>query len=152
MKREELAELGLAAEAVDKVMAIHGRDVEKHKSTAQEWQQKYEADTGALREQAAEVAYEAAAQDALRGMRFSSESAKKAFAAELRAARLPVGNGALAGFDSFVEQYRAQDEAAFAATEDAKAPVIVPPPVAVRPTGSAQINLREDALRRAFGI
>ncbi|MEG2930625.1 MAG: hypothetical protein RR825_02455, partial [Ruthenibacterium sp.] len=86
MKREELAELGLTAETVDKLMALHGRDVEKHKAAVQEWQQKYETDLGALREQAAQTAYSTAAETALRGVGFSSDSAKKTFAAELRAA------------------------------------------------------------------
>lgn len=150
MKREELAELGLVAEAVDKVMALHGRDVEKHKAAAQEWQQKYETDTGALRAQTEEAVYHTAAENALRGMRFSSESAKKAFAAELRAARLPVDNGALRGMENFVEQYRTQDPAAFLAEENAKAPVMMP--VAVKAAGGAQADVRDEALRRAFGL
>ncbi|MEG2037923.1 MAG: hypothetical protein RRZ93_08025 [Ruthenibacterium sp.] len=150
MKREELAELGLAAETVDKLMALHGRDVEKHKAAVQEWQQKYETDLGALREQAAEVSYGAAEKNALRGVVFSSESAKKTFAAELRAAGLPVENGVFSGFEDFAAQYRAADPAAFLQEPDPKAPVLVQ--TAVRPTGSADIGVANGALRHAFGL
>lgn len=148
MKREELAQWNLAPEVIDKIMALHGRDLEKHKTTAQEWQQKYDTDTAALRLQMAESTYGTAQQQTMHNLAFSSESAKKAFAAELKAAQLPVENGMLAGFDAFMEQYRESDPAAFAVPQPAKAPVAV----AVRPTGSTALSLADSALRRAFGL
>lgn len=42
MKREDLKELGLSDEALDKIMALHGADIERHKQAAAS--QKAEAD------------------------------------------------------------------------------------------------------------
>ena len=152
MKREELTQIGLDAQAVDKVLALYGRDVEKHKAAAEGWRQKYDTDTEALRREARETAYDAAAQSAMRPLRFTSESAKKVFDAELKAAQLPLENGALTGFDAFARQWRDTDPAAFApdADEAAKTPVAV----AVRPAqGAAGADAAaQSSLRRAFGL
>lgn len=51
MKRDELTKLGLDEEAVNKIMAIHGADVEKHKQAAME----SEANLKALQDQLAEA-------------------------------------------------------------------------------------------------
>ena len=34
MKREDLKEFGLSDEALDKIMALHGVDIERHKQAA----------------------------------------------------------------------------------------------------------------------
>lgn len=144
MKREELSELGLRPEAVDKVMALYGRDVEKHKASARDWEKKHADDTAALKAQLKQADYSAAASAAAKRLHFTSESARKAFFAELQAAELPLENGVLTGFDDFAQQYRAQDPTAFAADKE---------PVFVKPTGNTGvIDPPSAALRAAFGL
>ena len=143
MKREELTELGLAPEAVDKIMALHGRDVEKHKAAAQALTQ----NNADLTAQLSETQYTHAAENAVKGINFTSESAKKAFCAALKDASLPFENGALTGFDAFAAEYRTADPAAFATKPDGKTPVLV------MPTGNtASHTLADGALRAAFGL
>ena len=146
MKREELLELGVAPEALDQIMALNGRDIEKHKATARQWEEKHGADTAALQTQLDEARYGRAVDAALQSMAFSSVSAKKAFAAELSAAGLPLEDGALAGLDAFTDSYRQSDPAAFTdAAPDA--------PVFVRPTGGTASHPGPSAaLRAAFGL
>ncbi len=146
MKREELTEIGVAPELLDAVMALNGRDIEKHKAAAQRWEEKYGEDTAALKAQLGDARYAHAADSAVSGLRFSSESAKKAFCAELKAASLAVENDALCGFDDFVNSYREKDPAAFAG-DAGKTPVFV------RPSGGTPIhNGPRAALRAAFGL
>lgn len=146
MKREELLELGIAPEVLDKIMALNGRDIEKHKAEARRWEERHDTDTAALQAQLDETRYARAVDAALQGMAFSSASAKKAFAADLAAAALPLEDGALAGLDKFTAAYRASDPAAFADS----APKT---PVFVRPTGGATPHTGPTAaLRAAFGL
>lgn len=147
MKREELSELGLSAVAVDKIMALGGRDIEKHKTAANEWQQKYEVDTAQLRQKLGDVQYTNATEHATKGLRFSSESAKRAFENDLKNAALPFENGNLAGFDDFAAHYRENDSAAFACENAGKTPMLV------MPTGnSTSLKAPNSALRAAFGL
>ena len=143
MKREELTEIGLEPEMLEKVMALHGRDVEKHKAqTADE-----AARAEKLAAQIGEMQYSAAASAAMGGVKFSSKSAKAAFEQALSAAKLPCENVALTGFDEFLNKYRADDEQAFEMQSADKQPVIM------RPTGSQNLGeMQNAALREAFGL
>ncbi|MEG1069942.1 MAG: hypothetical protein RSB47_03050 [Ruthenibacterium sp.] len=147
MTRENLVELGLEAQAIDKIMALHGRDVEKTKASAQDWAQKHKDDTAALQEELAQTHYQHAAENAVRALKFSSESAKKAFSQALCDQKLPLDAGALTGFDEFTAQYRASDPTAFVSESAAKMPVLV------QPTGNlAPATVPNSALRAAFGL
>ena len=100
-----------------------------------------------LTAQLAETQYTHAAENAVKGINFTSESAKKAFCAALKDASLPFENGALTGFDAFAAEYRTADPAAFATKPDGKTPVLV------MPTGNtASHTLADGALRAAFGL
>ncbi|MEF9968971.1 MAG: hypothetical protein RR759_00780 [Ruthenibacterium sp.] len=147
MKREDLAELGLSAQSIDKIMALHGRDVEKNKASAQDWEQKYKDDTAALQTQLVQTQYQNAAENAVRTLKFSSESAKKAFTQALTQQKLPLAEGVMTGFDDFTAQYRQSDPAAFVSEAAAKMPVLV------QPTGNtAPSTVPDSALRAAFGL
>ncbi len=143
MKREELNEMGLTPEAVDTIMALHGRDVEKHKAATQALTQ----NNADLTEKLSETHYTYAAENAVKGMSFTSESAKRAFSTALKEAALPLENGTFTGFDAFAAAYRTADPTAFAEKPDGKTPVLV------MPTGNtAPHTLADGALRAAFGL
>lgn len=120
-------------------------DIEGIKQSAANWEQKYNSDTQTLRDQLAEANYGFAVKEATAGMKFSSESARKAFIAELTAKKLPLQEGKLLGLDDFTNSFRESDPAAFA-PEDEKMPIAVK-------GGGGGIKLGTDAaLRAAFGL
>lgn len=55
--------------------------------------------------------------DLTAGLKFSSESARRAFLADLEAKNLPMQEEKLLGLDDFVKQYRENDPGAFASEE-----------------------------------
>lgn len=57
--------------------------------------------------------HEFLAKELVGGLEFTSQSAKKAFLADLLAKNLPVENDKLLGFDDFVNAYKEQDAGAF---------------------------------------
>lgn len=69
-------------------------------------------------------------------LKFSSESARRAFLADLEAKNLPVEDGKMLGFDDFVSAYRETDPAAFA--PDRPAPTITIPGKGVSPKQTEQ--------------
>lgn len=142
MKREDLAALGLGEDVVDKVMALHGADIEALKRdkatlTAErdaartqlgesngklegydpDWKAKAAQAQADAQAQVEKLQRSYAAKEQTAALQFTSESARKAFAAELEAKALPLQDGKLLGFDDFVKQYRESDPAAFASGE-----------------------------------
>lgn len=146
MKREELTALGIEGETLEKVMSLYGRDVEKHKTIAKEWEQKYNEDTQNLQTQLHTQTYSALAEKAMQNLQFTSVSAKTAFCDSLQKAGLPVNEGELTGFDVFLEQYQQQDSEAFKQPLQEKAPVFM------HPTQQADENAYTTSLRAAFGL
>ena len=55
------------------------------------------------------------------GLKFSSESAKRAFMADLEAQKLPIQDGKVLGFDDFAKSYRERDPGALPARRKAAA-------------------------------
>lgn len=171
MKREDLTALGVTDEALEKIMALHGADIEKHKQAAatltaerddlkgrlEEANGKlagYDPEWKAKAEQAqkdAEAKVAALERKQLLGqqaaaLKFSSESARKAFLADLEAKGLPVHDGKLMGFDDFVKDYQAADPGAFA--PDVALPMVVRPtdggaPAAVTKEAFTKMGYRE---------
>lgn len=146
MKREELTTLGIEGEALEQVMALYGRDVEKHKAAAKQWEEKHAADTAALQTQLAQQAYNAGVEKAVQGVQFTSHSAQQAFCTALQGAALPLENGTLTGFEPFLQAYKEKDAAAFAAQNAGKAPVFV------KPAAKEEAPAASAALRAAFGL
>lgn len=68
-------------------------DIDGIKAKASEWEEKYKADTQKLRDDLAAAEYGHTVKDAVASLKFSSESAKKAFVADLTAKKLPVQEG-----------------------------------------------------------
>lgn len=63
--------------------------------------------------QLAEQAYDFAVKENSAKLKFSSNSAKKAFMSDLKAKKLSMENGKILGFDDFVDAYKEQDAGAF---------------------------------------
>lgn len=139
MKTEELKALGLNDEQVQKVFAMNGADIERKNQTIAtltaerdtartqlgeankklegydpDWKTKSENAARQARQQVEALQSDFAAQSAVSGLKFSSESAKKAFLAELKAKKLTLQEGKLLGFDDFLADYKKTDPGAFA--------------------------------------
>lgn len=153
MKKEELLNIGLTEEQADKVFAMNGKDIEKHKKAAEdakadkealeqqvadrdkdiaelkktsgdaakiqeklnELQGKYDKETEAYKEQLTQRDYQTAIDKAIAdsGVKFSSKSAEKAFRAGIGDSKLEMKDGALDGFDKYLEKAKSDDPSAF---------------------------------------
>lgn len=97
---------GLATQLNDANTAIQSykdMDIDGIKKEAADWETKYNADTQALKDQLKGVQYAHAVENAVGGIRFTSESAKKAFVADLTAKQLPIQEGKLLGLEDFAK-------------------------------------------------
>lgn len=173
MKTEDLKALGLSDEQVQRVFAMNGEEMNGLKAsvatlTAErdtartsladankklegydpEWRAKAEKAENDAKEQVAALQNDFAAQAAISAVKFSSESAKKAFLSDLKAKNLPLQEGKLLGFDDYLANYKKNDPGAFA--PEGGLPRMAAgtsgPPAA--PTAHEQANA---ALRAAFG-
>ena len=140
MKTEDLKALGLNDDQVQRVFAMNGEEMNGLKAsvatlTAErdtartsladankklegydpEWKAKATQAQQQAEQQIAELKASHAAASAAAGLKFSSESAKKAFLADLSAKKLTLqDDGTLLGFDDFVKSYKQADPGAFA--------------------------------------
>lgn len=139
MKTEDLKALGLNDDQVQKVFAMNGaemNDLKQQVATltterdtartqlgdANKKLEGYDPDLktkaaeaeNQAKAQVAELQHDFAAQSAVSGVKFSSESAKKAFLSDLKAKKLPVQEGKLLGFDDYLKSYKESDPGAFA--------------------------------------
>lgn len=153
MKKEDLLNIGLTEEQADKVFAMNGKDIEKHKKAAEdakadkealehqvadrdkdidalkkasgdadgirkqleELQGKYDKETEAYKAQLAQRDYQSAIDKAISdsGIKFTSKSAEKAFRAGISDSNLEMKDGALSGFDKYLEKAKSDDPSAF---------------------------------------
>lgn len=173
MKSEDLKAIGLSDEQVQRVFALNGADVNREKQAAAvatterdalrtqlneaneklkgydpDWQKKAADAQKQADAKIAELQAGYAAQTAAAGLKFTSESAKKAFMADLKAKSLPLQDGALLGFDDFVKQYKESDPSAFAAENKPPRFTAGATGSAAPPTGREEANA---AIRAAFG-
>lgn len=141
MKREEVKGIipGITDEQLQQVMDLHGADIERQKQTITtltaerdtarnnlsdankklegydpEWRTKAEKAENDAKAQVAAMQQEFAAKTAAAGVKFSSESAKRAFLSDLKAKKLPLQDGKLLGFEDYLKSYRESDPDAFA--------------------------------------
>ncbi len=105
------------------IKSYEGMDVEGIKQSAKDWETKYNTDTQKLKDDLAAANYGFAVNGAVSGLKFTSESAKKAFIADLTAKKLPLQEGKLLGMDDFLKDYQTSDPSAFV-EDDGKTPVI----------------------------
>lgn len=140
MKTEDLKALGLNDDQVQRVFAMNGEELNSLKAsvatlTAErdtartnladankklegydpDWKAKAAQAQQQADKQVAELKAGYAADSAASGLKFTSDSAKKAFLSDLKAKNLPLqDDGTLLGFDDYVASYKKTDPGAFA--------------------------------------
>ena len=80
----------------------------------------YEESKSEYEKKLADQAYEFALKQKVDGLKFSSNSAKKAFIADAMKEEMKIKDGELQGFDSFVKSYKENDAGAFISEEPNK--------------------------------
>ena len=173
MKTEDLKALGLNDDQIQKVFAMNGTDMndlkqqvttlttERDAARSQlgeankklegydpEWRAKAEKAENDAKEQVAALQNDFAAQTAISAVKFSSESAKKAFLSDLKAKNLPLQEGKLLGFDDYLANYKKNDPGAFAPEGGLPRMAAGTSGQPAAPTAHEQANA---ALRAAFG-
>lgn len=187
MKREFLKSLGLEDEAIDKIMAENGKDLEKTKSatektnqelekikseleakeqlindanaeiekfksmdidgikqSADEWKNKYEADTKTLKEQLAQNDYNFAVKEFVGQYKFTNDFVKDAFIENFKKQELKLNEGKFLGADDYVKNFMEKNPGVFvveAPPTETKAPTIVLPTDQTKP--KAKMSLLE---------
>lgn len=146
-KNEEISKLQEQLTAAnDQIKEFEKMDIDKIKESAAAWQEKYTASETAWKEKVAALKYSAAAKDAIADLKFSSNSAKKAFLSDLEAKKLPIENDKLTGFSDFLADYKEQDPAAFVQENQKNPPHL--------PGSGRDVNLNTqngmDAAQKAF--
>ena len=133
MKTEDLKALGLSDEQVQRVFAMNGEEMNGLKASvatltaerdtartsladANKKLEGYDPEWKAKAAQARQQAEQQIAEmKAASSLKFTSDSAKKAFLADLNAKKLPLqDDGTLLGFDDYVASYKKTDPGAFA--------------------------------------
>lgn len=102
-------------DANQQIKSYKDMDIEGIQKSAQEWETKYNTDTQSLKDELANVKYGHAVDQVIAGVKFSSESAKKAYRADLVAKKLPLQeDGTLLGYADYHKAYQEADASAFA--------------------------------------
>ena len=139
MKREDVSKIipGITPEQLDSIMNLHGADVtakvneistlkaektalEGQLSTANgklegydpEWKAKAEQAKKDAADQVAALEKGYALERKTAGLKFSSESARKAFLADAKAQDFAMKDGEILGFDDYVKSFKAADHSA----------------------------------------
>lgn len=135
---------GQLSDANVTIQSYKDMDIDGIKRKAEEWERKYDTDTKKLKADLEAAEYGHMVKDAASGLQFSSESARRAFVADLTAKKLPLQDGKLLGLDDFVSAYKESDPNAFA--PEGRTPVVVSGGSGSPATGF------DDSLRAAFGL
>ena len=85
------------------IQSYKDMDIDGIKQSAADWETKYNTDTQALKDQLESTKYGYAVENAVGSLKFTSESAKKAFLADLTAKQLPIQEGKLLGLEDFAK-------------------------------------------------
>lgn len=141
MKREDIKAVlpDIADAALDRIMQLHNADIDQQKNTVAtltteknllseqltaangklegydpDWKTKAENAKTAAEQQIEALKRSYAGERAVSGLKFSSESAKRAFLSDLSAKNLPLReDGTLLGFDQYRADYAKADPGAF---------------------------------------
>lgn len=171
MKREDVSKIipGITQEQLDGIMNLHGADLtakvneittlkaEKTTLTAQleaangklegydpEWKTKAEQAKTDAANQLAEMQRGFAIEKKASSLKFSSESAKKAFLADAKAQNFAMKDGEILGFDDYVKTFKAADPSAILANGT------LPRFTASAPGTPAQASNTHEAANAAF--
>lgn len=131
-------------EAGEEIQSYKDMDIDGIKAKAGEWETKYNNDTKALKEQLDSANYGFAVKEAVSGLKFTSESAKKAFILDLTSKKLPIQDGNLLGLEDFAKAYKENDPGAFESD--------IKPPMWSKGTGVETPASPLASLRSAMGL
>ena len=113
---EDIKKRDADLEDLQKKLKNAGVDAEKLKTLETDLatlKKTYEESKGEYEKKLADQAYEFALKQKVDGLKFSSNSAKKAFIADAMKEEMKIKDGELQGFDSFVKSYKENDAGAF---------------------------------------
>lgn len=137
-------------EANQSIQSYKDMDIDGVKQSVKDWETKYNADTQKLKDDLAAVKYGHAVEKAVGGLKFTSESARKAFVADLTGKKLPLqDDGTLLGLEDFTKTYREADPGAFAADGGGKRVVATRPTEGANGGTAAPASMR-DAIAAAL--
>ena len=120
-------------------------DIDSIKQSVSDWETKYNKDTQELQDKLAKKDYEYKVKEKVSGLKFTSESAKKSFIADLMQKELKLENDTILGFDDFVKNYKQTDPNAFESEQK--------PPQFSNGSNAGKADLSNtDALRKAMGL
>lgn len=105
------------------IQSYKDMDIDGIKNKVGEWETKYNNDTKALKEQLESANYNFAVKEAVSGLKFTSESAKKAFILDLTNKNLPLQDGKILGLEDFTKNYKEGDPGAFVSENNSKTPM-----------------------------
>ena len=128
------------------IQSYKDMDIDGIKNKVGEWETKYNADTKTLKDQLASANYNFAVKEAVSGLKFTSESAKKAFILDLTSKNLPLQDGKILGLEDFAKNYKEGDPGAFVSENDEKTPMWA------RGTGVDAAPTPLSSLRAAMGL
>ena len=132
------------------IQSYKDMDVEGIKQKINDWETKYNEDTKALKEKLDKKDYDYKVKEKVSELKFTSESAKKAFISDLTDKGLKLENDNLLGFDDFLKSYKETDPGAFVPEED---PNQKTKPEFGSPTPGEQIGTTElDDFMEVMGI
>ena len=120
---EDIKKRDADLEDLQKKLKNAGVDAEKLKTLETDLatlKKTYEESKGEYEKKLADQAYEFALKQKVDGLKFSSNSAKKAFIADAMKEEMKIKDGELQGFDSFVKSYKENDAGAFISEEPNK--------------------------------
>ena len=108
--------------ANNKIAGFESMDVETIKKEAADWKSQYETETSALKQKLEDQKYEFAAKRYADGLKFTSESARRAFVTDLMNKKLQMQDDAILGADDFKAKYAEADPGAFVTDQQQNAP------------------------------
>ena len=120
---EDIKKRDADLEDLQKKLKNAGVDAEKLKTLETDLatlKKTYEESKGEYEKKLADQAYEFALKQKVDGLKFSSNSAKKAFIADAMKEEMKIKDGELQGFDSFVKSYKENDAGDFISEEPNK--------------------------------
>ena len=120
---EDIKKRDADLEDLQKKLKNAGVDAEKLKTLETDLatlKKTYEESKGEYEKKLADQAYEFALKRKVDALKFSSNSAKKAFIADAMKEEMKIKDGELQGFDSFVKSYKENDAGAFISEEPNK--------------------------------
>ena len=95
------------------IQSYKDMDIDGIKRSVTEWEDKYNTDTKALKDQLDAANYGFGVERAVSGLKFTSEGARKSFVADLTAKKLQLQDGKLLGLEDFIKSYKESDPGTF---------------------------------------